>query len=170
MVHKLTITNENSIDALDSSPSCGETAEKNAVQEIGDSVIRSFFHLGDRYLNRYTDDGDSFGNWVGRLGLGAQVGVKYGINIWDRSQSSFRQPKISQRYIPGGSTLTDADARGDYRGRSNVNLSFSMLFSAVLTKAQRKAEPRLQILSHMKLFRRASMNATRSESWIGGRS
>jgi hypothetical protein len=167
-VHKLTIGDENSIGALDSSPSCDETPEKNPGQEVGERVIRGFSYLNGRYPNRYTDNGDSFGNWIARLGRGAQVGPKYGFNTCDHSQSNFPQPKISQRHILVGSTLMDADARGDYEARSNIDLSSSMLFSAVLANSQKKSKSGLHILFFKRLLRHLGMNATRSEFCNGG--
>ena len=107
---------------------------------------------------------------AGQVGRGAQFGAKCGFNACDRRQSNFRQPKVRQRHILGGNTLMDADARGEYRARSNIDFSCSMLFPIVLANAQRNSRPRVPILFQERFFRRSSMSATRSEFWNGGRS
>ena len=170
--NNLTIAEKKSIDTLDSSSSCDETAERSASQEREDRLIRGFFCLADCYLYAYPDNGDWLGSWIARPRPGAQFVRKYGFNAFDRSQSSLLQPKVSQRYIPGGTTVMDAGARNDYNARSNINLSFSMRFPVVLLNAQSNAKHSMQILFHNRkwLFGRPGMNALRSESWNGGRS
>jgi hypothetical protein len=170
IAHKPTIADENSMDALDKCPNRDETAEKSAGQVGVDRMVRALFYLSDRYPTGYTGNGHSIGSWIGRLGRGPQFGAKYGFNACDRSQSNFRQPKVMQRHILGGSTLMDADARGDSRARSNINFSCSTLFPIVLPKAQWNAKPRVPILFHKRFFRRLGMSATKSEFWNGGRS
>lgn len=157
------------MDALDRSPNRDESTEKGACQVRVDRLVRDFFYLSDRYPTGYTGNGYSIGIWIGRLGRGPQFGAKYRFNECDRSQSNFRQPKVRQRHILGRSTLTDADARGDYRARSNINFSCSMLFPIVLANTQRNSKPGVPILFQKRFFRRFSMSVTRSEFWNGGR-
>jgi hypothetical protein len=166
--NNLTIAEENSIDTLDSSSSCDESAERSVSQEREDRLIRGFSWLSGRYLYAYSDNGD----WIGRPGPRTQVVRNYGFNVYDRSQSDLFQPKVTQRCIPSESTVAVAGARRDYNSRSNINPSSSMRLPVVLLNAQRNAKHSMHNLFHNPkwLFGWPGMNASRSESWNGGRS
>ena len=176
MTHKLTIADENSIDALNSGPSCHERAEKCAGQEGVEWLIRGLYYFNDCDLNGCTDNGDLVGSWIGQQGHGAQTDSNNWFNARTRTQSNCRHPKVGQRHIPGGGTLPDAGVRGDYRARSNLGLSASVqyghwLFPVILPNTQRNVTARVQILFHLeRLFHRCCTNATRSASGNGGRS
>ena len=66
------------------------------------------------------------GSWIGRGGQGAQAWSNYWFSPRNRLQFYFRHQKVSQEFIPGGGSLTDAGIRTDYSLRSNLSLSVSV--------------------------------------------
>src|SRR6266702_2285737 len=84
------------------------------------------FYQNGTWLNGYTNNGDLIGSWVGRGGQGAQAWSNYWFSPRDRLQFYFRHQKVSQEFIPGGGSLTDAGVRADYSLRSNLSLSVSV--------------------------------------------
>ena len=92
----------------------------------GGALSHGFFYFNDRYVRGYTSDGNLLGSWIGRQGQGAQAWANYWFNARNRFQLNFRHQKISQQYIPGGGSLTDIGARGDYSLPANLNLSASV--------------------------------------------
>src|SRR6266849_2671375 len=98
-----------------------------------------------------TSNGNLLGSWMGRSGQGAQAWTNYWFNARDRIQLNFRHQKVSQEFIPGGGTLTDVGARGDYWVRSNLSLSASVqyerwLFPVIQPNAQRNVSAAVEIL------------------------
>jgi hypothetical protein len=84
------------------------------------------FYENSTWLNGYTNNGDLIGSWVGRGGQGAQAWSNYWFSPRNRLQFYFRHQKVSQQFIPGGGSLTDAGLRTDYCLRSNLSLSVSV--------------------------------------------
>jgi hypothetical protein len=62
----------------------------------------------------YTNQGQLLASWIGREGQGAQAWANYWFGARSRLQVNFRHQKVSQQFIPGGGTLTDVGAQGDY--------------------------------------------------------
>lgn len=81
------------------------------------------FYFNGTWRDGYTNDGALVGSWIGRGGQGAQAWTNYWFNARNRMQFNFRHEKVSQEFIPGGGTLTDFGARGDYWVGPNLGLS-----------------------------------------------
>ena len=84
------------------------------------------FYQNSTWRNGYTNNGDIIGSWIGRGGQGAQAWTNYWFSPRNRLQFYFRHEKVSQEFIPGGGSLTDAGARSDYSLRPNLSLSLSV--------------------------------------------
>jgi len=85
-----------------------------------------FYYAANRYLNGDTNNGNVLGSWMGRAGQGAQAWTNYWFSPRNRLQFFFRHQKVSQEFVPGGGSLTDAGTRIDYSLRSNLSLSVSV--------------------------------------------
>ena len=82
---------------------------------------------------------------------------------------------MSQEFLPGGGTLTDAGVRADYWLRSNISVSTSVqyerwLFPTIQPGAQRNVAASVEILFQPeKLFHRSGANEAATISQDGGR-
>jgi membrane-associated phospholipid phosphatase len=141
----------------------------------GGDLSHGFFYFSTLILNGQTSNGYLWGSWIGREGQGAQAWTNFWFNARNRLQFNFRHQKVSQQFIPGGGTLTDVGARGDYWVRSNLSLSASLqyerwLFPIIQPNAQRNVTALVQIqFEPQKLFQRSSANGAESTSGNGGR-
>jgi hypothetical protein len=140
---------------------------------VGDSgnISHGYYYRATRYLNGFTNSGVLLGNWVGREGQGAQAWTNYWFTPRNRIQLNFRHQKVSQQFVPGGGTLTDAGARADYWPRSNFGLSASVqyerwLFPVIQPGAERNIAASVEIqfqpqkLFSSSMFRLAPKNAS----------
>jgi membrane-associated phospholipid phosphatase len=133
------------------------------------------FYRDNTWANGYTNNGDLIGSWVGGGGQGAQAWSNYWFSPRNRLQFNFRHQKVSQEFLPGGGTLTDVGARGDYWVRSNLALSASVqyerwLFPVIQPNAQRNVTSAVGIVFQPeKRFRHASTNTEEKASGNGGR-
>jgi membrane-associated phospholipid phosphatase len=141
----------------------------------GGALSHGFFYWNDRYHSGYTNNGDLLGSWIGRQSQGAQAWTTYHFTPRSSLQLNFRHQKASQQFIPGGGTLTDVGAKGDYLVRSNLSLSASVqyerwLFPVIQPNAQRNVTASVQIkFEPQKLFQRSGSNGTGSMSANGVR-
>ena len=125
----------------------------------GGKIGRGFFYSNDRYRGGYTSDSYLLGSWIGRQGQGAQAWTNYWFTPRNRLQFNFRHQKVSQEFVPGGGTLTDIGARGDYVLTSNVSFSASVqyekwLFPVIQPVAEKPFSASFEILFQpQKLFR-----------------
>ena len=116
-----------------------------------DNTLRDgYYYRATRYLNGFTNGGFLLGSWVGRQGQGAQAWTNYWFSPRNRIQLNFRHQKVSQQFVPGGGTLTDAGVRADYWPRSNLGLSASMqyerwLFPIIQPGAERNVAASIEI-------------------------
>jgi hypothetical protein len=94
----------------------------------GGALSHGFYYSSTLVQNGQTSNGYLLGSWVGREGQGAQAWTNYWFNARNRFQINFRHQKVSQQFIPGGGTLTDVGARGDYWTRFNVGISASIQY------------------------------------------
>ncbi|HXM94426.1 MAG TPA: capsule assembly Wzi family protein [Candidatus Dormibacteraeota bacterium] len=142
---------------------------------IGGNVGHGFYYFNFTWRSGYTNDGNLIGSWIGREGQGAQAWTNYWFTARNRLQFNFRHQKVSQEFIPGGGSLTDAGVRADYWVRPNVSLSTSVqyerwLFPVIQPNAQRNVAASVEILFQpQKLFRRSVSNADTTTSENGGR-
>jgi hypothetical protein len=102
---------------------------------IGGAVGNGFFYWNGRFRNGYTNQGNLIGSWIGRQGQGAQVWSNYWLTPKNRIQVNFRHQKISQQFIPGGGSLTDVGAQGNYALRKTLDLSVSVQYERWLIPA-----------------------------------
>ena len=59
----------------------------------------------------YTNNGQLFGNWVGREGKGGQGWITYHLSGSELVQVGLRNQKVAKDFIPGGTTLNDVNFR-----------------------------------------------------------
>jgi hypothetical protein len=123
------------------------------------------FYQNGTWRNGYTNNGDIIGSWVGRGGQGAQAWTNYWFSPRNRLQFYFRHQKVSQEFLPGGGSLTDAGARTDYSLRSNLSFSVSVqherwLFPAIQPNAARNVTASIGILFEPQKIFRASQGDT----------
>jgi hypothetical protein len=132
---------------------------------VGGAIVPGDFYANGTWRSGYTNNGYLIGDWVGRGGQGAQAWTNYWFNARNRLQFNFRHQKVSQVFIPGGGTLTDVGARGDYWFRSNLSVSASVqyerwLFPVIQPGASTNVSATVEILFQpQKLFRNSSAGA-----------
>jgi len=117
---------------------------------LGGALGHGFYYFNDTWRTGYRNDGNLIGSWIGREGQGAQAWTNYWFTPRNRLQFNFRHQKVSQEFIPGGGTLTDVGARGDYWVRSDLSISGSVQveqwnFPVLAQKAQSNVTSTLQV-------------------------
>jgi hypothetical protein len=133
------------------------------------------FYQNGTWRNGYTNNGDLIGSWIGRGGQGAQVWSNYWFSPRNRLQFYFRHQKVSQEFLPGGGSLTDAGVRTDYSLRSNLSLSVSVqherwLFPVIQPNAARNVAASVGIVFEpQKLFRPVQTDTADVPPMEGGR-
>jgi membrane-associated phospholipid phosphatase len=133
------------------------------------------FYGNGTWRSGYTNNGYLIGDWVGRGGQGAQAWTNYWFNARNRLQFNFRHQKVSQQLMPGGGTLTDVGARGDYWVRPDLSVSASVqyehwLFPVLQPTASTNVSSTVEILFEpRKLFRRSASSSAESSFGNGGR-
>jgi len=142
---------------------------------IGGNVGHGFYYFNFTWLSGYTNNGNLIGSWIGRDGQGAQAWTNYWFTPRNRLQFNFRHQKVSQQFLPGGGTLTDAGVRADYWVRSNLSVSTSVqyerwLFPVIQPRPERNVSASVEILFQPeKLFHRSTANGAAGGSENGGR-
>lgn len=142
---------------------------------IGGNVGHGFYYFNFTWRSGYTNNGDLIGSWIGREGQGAQAWTNYWFTPRNRLQFNFRHQKVSQEFVPGGGTLTDAGVRADYWVRSNISISTSVqyerwLFPVIQPGPEKNVSASVQILFQPeKLFHRSAGNESGAISEDGGR-
>ena len=87
------------------------------------------FYSNGRYPNgSYTSDGDLLGNWMGRQSQGVQAWSNYRFSPRSFIQASFRHQKVSQQFMPGGGSLTDASLSANLWLRNDLSVSGSVQY------------------------------------------
>jgi hypothetical protein len=90
-------------------------------------------------------------------------------------QFYFRHQKVSQQFLPGGGSLTDAGVRTDYSLRSNLSLSVSVqherwLFPVIQPNAARNVSASVGItFEPQKIFRSFQADTADAPAANGGR-
>jgi Capsule assembly protein Wzi len=69
-----------------------------------------------------TNNGNLFGDWVGRQGKGGQVWLTYHITPQEEVQFQYRNAKASSAFIPGGTTQNDFAVQVVKRIRKDIEL------------------------------------------------
>jgi membrane-associated phospholipid phosphatase len=94
----------------------------------GGAIGHGFFYYNARNVFGYTNEGNLIGSWIGRDGQGAQVWSNYWFTPKNRIQFNFRHEKVSQQFLPGGGSLTDAGVRADLWLRNGVSINPSVQY------------------------------------------
>jgi len=134
----------------------------------------SFYENGT-WRSGDTNNGDLIGSWVGRGGQGAQAWSNYWFGPRNRLQFFFRHQKVSQYFIPGGGSLTDAGVRTDYSLGANLSFSFSAqyerwLFPVIHTNEVRNVNTSIGIVFEpQKIFRSSNVDTASALAVQGGR-
>jgi hypothetical protein len=142
---------------------------------LGGNLGHGFYYFNFTWRSGYTDSGNLIGSWIGRQGQGAQAWTNYWFTPRNRLQFNFRHQKVSQEFVPGGGSLTDAGVRVDYWVRPNVSVSTSVqyerwLFPVIQPNAQKNVSASMEILFQpQKLFHRSAANEHVPTSENGGR-
>jgi hypothetical protein len=131
------------------------------------------FYQNGTWRSGYTNNGDIIGSWIGRGGQGAQAWTNYWFSPRNRLQFYFRHQKVSQEFLPGGGSLTDAGVRTDYSLRPNLSLSVSVqderwLFPSIQPNAGHNVTASIGIVFEpQKLFHYAQAGTTNSIAATG---
>jgi hypothetical protein len=70
----------------------------------------------------YTNNGQIFGDWIGREGKGGQAWITYHLSGNEWVQVSARNQKVAKDFVPGGTTLNDVDFQAVKRFGKNVEI------------------------------------------------
>ena len=133
------------------------------------------FYQNGTWRSGYTNNGDLMGSWVGRGGQGAQAWTNYWFSPRNRLQFNFRHQKVSQQFVPGGGSLTDAGVRTDFSLRPNLSLSFSAQYERWLFPVIQASEVRNVttsagiVFEPQKLFRPSKTDSASAPAFPGGR-
>jgi hypothetical protein len=133
------------------------------------------FYFNGTWRSGYTNNGDLIGSWIGRGGQGAQAWSNYWFSPRNRLQFFFRHQKVSQQFIPGGGSLTDAGVRTDYSLRSNLSLSVSVqherwLFPVIQPNVSRNVTATVEIMFEPhKLFQHSAASPPGAALGTGAR-
>jgi len=87
------------------------------------------FYSNGRYPDgSYSNGGYLLGNWMGRESQGVQAWSNYRFSPRSFIQASFRHQKVSQQFMPGGGSVTDASLSADFWLRDDLSASGSVQY------------------------------------------
>jgi len=75
----------------------------------GPSHFGNFEYYETVQRQGYTNQGQIFGDWIGREGKGGQSWITYLLSGNEWLQASMRRQKVAKDFVPGGATLDDID-------------------------------------------------------------
>jgi hypothetical protein len=110
------------------------------------------FYFNNRYPSgSYTNDGNLLGNWMGRDSQGVQAWSNYRFSPRSFIQASFRHEKVSQQYMQGGGSLTDASLSANFWLRNDLSVSGTFqyerwLYPIITPGAQTNVTTSLQLV------------------------
>lgn len=90
---------------------------------VGGYQSRGFFYFNYTWRSGVTNNGNLLGSWVGRQGQGAQSWLTYHFTPQSFVEANFRHLKVSQDFVPGGGTVTDATINTAYWVRPEWGIS-----------------------------------------------
>ncbi|HKM66365.1 MAG TPA: capsule assembly Wzi family protein [Candidatus Acidoferrum sp.] len=86
-----------------------------AYTDVPHSMTPGEYIYWDRdYHDLYVNDGQIFGDPVGRDGKAIQAWSRYWIGPRTNLEFSYRHAQVSPRFVPGGGTINDASVRADF--------------------------------------------------------
>lgn len=95
---------------------------------IGGQFDHGYAYSNGTWRSGHTNEGNLMGSWIGRQGQGAQAWSTYHFTPRNTLQFAFRHQKISDHFIPGGGTLTNASVGAEFLFRSGLGLSTSVRY------------------------------------------
>ncbi len=90
---------------------------------VSNSVGGSFMYWEDIERQGYTNQGQIFGDWIGREGKGGQAWITYHLSGNEWVQANWRRQKAARDFIPGGTTLDDFNFQVVKRIRPDVEIN-----------------------------------------------
>jgi hypothetical protein len=90
---------------------------------LGGNLCCGFFYANGTWRSGYRSNGNLIGSWIGREGQGAQAWSTYWLTPKNKISLNYRHQKVSQEFLPGGGTLTDAGVRADLWIHANLSAS-----------------------------------------------
>jgi len=76
----------------------------------------------------YTNNGQMFGDWIGREGKGGQGWITYHLSGNEQIQVGLRNQKVAKDFIPGGTTLNDLNVQVVKRVRKDLEIKGAFSF------------------------------------------
>ena len=76
---------------------------------VTSSHTGTFMYFEALQKQGYTNQGQIFGDWVGREGKGGQAWATWHLSGNEWIQASWRNHKVAKDFIPGGTTINDVD-------------------------------------------------------------
>ena len=70
----------------------------------------------------YTNNGQMFGDWIGREGKGGQGWITYNLKANESIQVGLRNQKVAKDFVPGGTTLNDFNVQVVKRIRKDLEI------------------------------------------------
>jgi Capsule assembly protein Wzi/PAP2 superfamily len=92
------------------------------------TVPGQFIYFDREYHDLYTNDGNIFGNSVGRDGKAYQAWGRYWLGPRSNIQFSYRRGQVSAQFVPGGGNTQDASVRADFWLHKVWNVSASVQY------------------------------------------
>ena len=87
-----------------------------------------FIYFDHRYHDLYTNDGQIFGNPVGRDGKSYQAWSRYWLGPRSNIEFSYRHMQVSPRFITGGGNINDASVHTDFWLRHSWDVSATVQY------------------------------------------
>lgn len=107
------------------------------------------FFINNQYRDGNTNKGFLLGNAVGRDGRAMEGRLGYWLSARTRVQAGYRQNKISERFLPGGGTISDGFMEASYaRGEWTLGVFAQgerFLVPSYMTGSQTNGSARLQV-------------------------
>ena len=98
-------------------------AEAVSTDPVSAKQPGRFIYYEFEYPDGYTNKNNLLGSWIGRQGKGGQVWVTDWLSPREYIQVRYRNAKVSNSFIPGGTTQNDFDVKAVLRLRENLELN-----------------------------------------------
>jgi len=95
---------------------------------VSTSVHGQFMYYEAIQKQGYTNNGQMFGDWIGREGKGGQAWITYHLSGNEWIQVSARNQKVAKDFIPGGTTLNNIDFQAVKRIGKNFEINGKFAF------------------------------------------
>ena len=98
-------------------------AEAVSTDPVSAKQPGRFIYYEFEYPDGYTNKNNLLGSWIGRQGKGGQVWVTDWLSPREYIQVRYRNAKVSNSFIPGGTTQNDFDVKAVLRLKDNLELN-----------------------------------------------